>query len=249
MARKAFEFVYEVARNYNCIALGPTTLFKCLRNLQSFTLLTPDVLQSALKTYLIGSDIHSFKPLLYSLSSTTENTHPLTVRLTKDKDSEYLDQLKDEQRRGFTFFFTPALADALFPDSKNWWDVRLVSLEVYLIGAVATTDAVRLEIGTPGVMSYRSKSREIHQFKLPPQHTTFGYGYKQPKELETFKPVTDNFSGRQFKFTLAEREERTEYKLPMESPFAAWTLKAHDSVNVGDVDEVVFKFTVCYRTL
>ena len=273
LKKRAFGALYEAARNFNCVALGPTSVFRCLERLQSFSGLNGTVLKAGVETYLQAEDVGTFEA---SRSSSRSKRSTIEVRLTREDIPEWFREVRGKPPQGghpatVSRRLTVTLSASDPPEDfdKSYWDIRLEGLEVYLPGAVQrsytlggkghhgttrhrsdpNTGIIAMGIYTPGLMSYKDKSEKavVHDFQLPPVTTTFAYSYDAESEgQEPFSIVTSSDDlDMHMKFQLDERE----VALPMQSPFATWVIQPHDNVDLTGCDEVQMLFDVTFQTV
>ena len=257
IGKSTFQLVYEAARNFNCVALGPTTVFQSLDLLQSFAGVNSTTLTAAVDTYLIGKDIDSFQKSGIKFQETGEEVH---LTLNKTDVPEWFRKVSAPDSHGkqndvYRLTYTPDPDRTDLGFNKHWWDIRLESLQVYLHGAVqkkqSTThdtsgQSVGMILSSNGLMSYRDRyGSGVHNFPLPEYVTSFAYDPTPTTAgKSSYKTLTNPMDPSYMRFKFADNS----YAVPMQSPFTSWTVEPYDDVDITNCNEVEFVFKVSYRT-
>lgn len=262
IGRSTFEMVYHAARNFNCVALGPTSVFQCLNPLQSFAGVNSTVLDTAVKTYLIGQDINNFEREIKSFEGKAET---ITVRLNESvvpemfrKCTRKVTEHSREVDKEFDQLTVKLAADDTTLDFKDsWWDVRLKSLDVFLLGATQkapvkpdktkTYNNIGMKIRTPGMMSYKGRKADSlpQDFQLPAVYSSYSYTYDVTTPGEKpFARTSDQVDSVHMEVFLGDRK----VALPMQSPFATWIIEPYDDVDLTDCTSVEMVFKITHQT-
>ena len=254
MCQMALRSLYNAGRAMNCASLSFSRVFTPLATLQSFSGLTPHVLNDAFKTYLLDQDVQNLNDAWTHYPSVgMDNSPPIVLALHSTEHESVFESL--HQKHEFTFALNPKNS-VKFGFSRDWWDVRLRALEVYLPGAVRIPGHnddenerphIDLRISTSGKATYLDKEGTTHQFELPQTVTPFRYTYARDsvdgsEDLVGSKPV----GGDAFLFSLEPNHQR-DYII--QSPFVAWTVNVSDEkqVKVAECKKIIFKFHLTYR--
>lgn len=254
MGQMAIRSLYNAGRVMNCASLSFSRVFTPLATLQSFSGLTPQVLEDAFKVYLLGQDVRNLNDIwTHNPSVGMDNSPPIVMALHAAEYESLFESLR--QKHQFTFALNPKNS-AKLGFGSDWWDVRLRALEVYLPGAVRIPGQnddenerphINLRISTSGKATYLDKEGKTHKFELPQIVMPFRYTYARnsvdgSEDLIGSKPV----GGDAFLFSLEPNHQR-DYII--QSPFVAWTVNVSDEkqVKVADCKKIIFKFHLTYR--
>jgi len=254
MGQMALRSLYNAGRAMNCASLSFSRVFTPLATLQSFSGLTPQVLDDAFKIYLMGQDVRNLNDAwTHNPSVGTDNSPPIVMALHSAEYESLFESL--HQKHEFTFALNPKNS-VKFGFGTDWWDVRLRALEVFLPGAVRIPGHnddenerphINLRISTSGKATYLDKEGTTHKFELPQTVMPFRYTYARnsvdgSEDLIGNKPV----GGDAFLFSLEPNHQR-DYII--QSPFVTWTVNVSDEkhVKVADCKKIIFKFHLTYR--
>ena len=262
IGKSTFETVYCVARNFNCVALRSTTVFRCLNPLQSFTGINSTILETAVNTYLLGNDIAKYQkeniPFedKHKIITVTvdENLCPGMFRQVKKTAFDKNGKKKETTVPQMTFRL--AADDDTLGFNKKWWNIRLTGYETLLPGATqkrpANADAkktyneIQFDVRTPGLMSYKPSEEAVtvQEFQLPPVYSPCSYTYQPGKAgKEPFTTTATPTKPVHMEFKLREKD----VAMPMQSPFATWIIEPYDDVDLTKCTSVEMKFSVAYR--
>jgi hypothetical protein len=130
IGRSTFEVVYYAARNFNYIALGPTSVFRSLEPLQSFSGINATTLDTAVRTYLVAKDIGTFEKERSPFEgkgtkitvTLTQKDVPEWFRTFKRKEWEKDKEVEREVHQ-LTYLLSADDPDTVF--DRSWWDIRL----------------------------------------------------------------------------------------------------------------------------
>ncbi|KAL7803853.1 hypothetical protein V8C43DRAFT_320461 [Trichoderma afarasin] len=234
IGKNTMKLVYSMMRAYNCASFQYSGVIGLLKPLHCFSDVTAQLLDVAVKTRLN----QDFGVLFQNWAKRPAVEEEIPVEITKE-DGTYLESLQKTKRLNFDLTWTEAVKDGF---DESWWDVRLESCEVYLHGATAKGNIVRVKISNTGAFRFYDKEGQLHIFEIDTSIRPFAYKYSD--DMRTMEPTTEPVQGETFSLSF----EANHPAVYLQSPLTGWTVEVGDNVNLSGLTKVEFRMKVLYRT-
>ncbi|KAM6478069.1 hypothetical protein HDV62DRAFT_401124 [Trichoderma sp. SZMC 28011] len=234
IGKNTMKLVYSMMRAYNCASFQYSGVIGLLKPLHCFSDVTAQLLDVAVKTRLN----QDFRVLFQNWAKRPAVEEEIPVEITKENGT-YLELFQKTKRLNFDLTWTEAVKAGF---DESWWDVRLESCEVYLHGATAKGNIVRIKISNTGAFRFYDKEGQLHIFEIDTSIRPFAYKYSD--EMKTMEPTTEPVQGETFSLSF----EANHPAVYLQSPLTGWTVEVGDNVDLSGLTKVELRMKVCYRT-
>lgn len=243
----SLELIFDAARAFSCVFLKRCRALDDLLVCQSWSGLTADVIQDAFVTRL-RNEVNAYRKTVDGKAHLTQRR---TISLTYETHEAYLNSLRKTGK--LSFFLNDKIAVDQFGFNKHWYDMRLLDIQVYLVGATnkqagknADTKTIDVGIKLGGVFFVHDKDFNKHTFEVIPSDLDFTYKYGKADDAATFTPDTEDDMEaskalRQFNFAMND-DGPSAWSTPVRSPYLHYLFEVEDPTEHSNVSEIILKF-------
>ncbi|KAL5089087.1 hypothetical protein Trisim1_005944 [Trichoderma cf. simile WF8] len=234
IGKSTIKLVYSMMRAYNCASFQYSGVIGLLKPLHCFSDVTAQLLDVAVKTRLN----QDFGALFQNWAKRPAVEEEIPIEITEENGT-YLELFQKTKRLNFDLTWTEAVKAGF---DESWWDVRLESCEVYLHGATAKSNIVRVKISNTGAFRFYDKEGQLHIFEIDTSIRPFAYKYSD--DMKTLERTTEPVQGETFALSF----EANHPAVYLQSPLTGWTVEVGDNVNLSGLTKVELRMKVLYRT-
>ncbi|PVF98147.1 hypothetical protein CPB86DRAFT_785164 [Serendipita vermifera] len=245
-------FLFNAVHCCNGVFLRRSSILDDLFQLGAFEYLTADVLYAACTTRL-ADDIQKHKDTWNSYRPIDIPNHSTSIY--KEDDKLMFKSLRENRRFLLRIDTKNALTQYKF--EPFWFDIRLIDIRVYLIGATNFNDSadnrnstvINVAIQMGDSFTVLDEERNDFTFYVPETTIDFTYNYGANKDNPERVSKAANKQLENFNFDLQLKDRsKLEFSSPMRSPICDYTISVGESVDLVDISEIRVEFDLRVRS-